>query len=182
MLLGSCFEETYRRYEPFVQMLEEQAAVLPAADLCRRPGPASAALAVIAPGLAATIDGVAPAAEAGDPAAAPVEVFDAMAGYLSRTAVAGPVLLVVEDLHRSMSTTPGDHLPSSATKRARTVYSWWSRPGMRGPTSPNLSHCMRVDGLAGYRGPTRGDPVSAARAWWRPSDVAGGSQPGRGGS
>jgi len=103
VLLGSCYEEAYRPYEPFVQILEEQAVVLPPGEMRRRAGPASAGLALIAPALATVFHGTPAVAGAGG--AAPVEVLDALAGFLIRTADGGPVLLVIEDLHWSTSTT-----------------------------------------------------------------------------
>ena len=104
VLLGSCYEDALRPYEPFVQVLEEQTASVPVAEVRRRVGDAGAPLCLVAPALAASLRG-APGGASIDARAAPVEVLDAVAGYLTRAAEGGPVLLVIEDLHWSTSTT-----------------------------------------------------------------------------
>ena len=103
VLLGSCYEDASRPYDPFVQVLEEQAATLPAAELRRRVGSASRPLSLIAPSDAETpLDSPRPDIGTGTTR---VEILDALVGYLTRSAEGAPVLLVIEDLHWSTSTT-----------------------------------------------------------------------------
>ena len=126
VLLGSCYEEAYRPYEPFVQVLDEQAATLPAAELRRRVG-GRQPLSLIAPADA----GPSPIRPRPTRTAGPrVKILDALVGYLTGPRRA-PVLLVIEDLHWSTSTT--QDAPSATWRVASPTYrsSSSSRRGTR---------------------------------------------------
>ena len=106
VLLGSCFEDVQLPYDPFVQAIRDDAAGVAAAEVRRRVGAAPGPLARMVPDLEAH---VAPdlLGDVLDPMSAQAEVFGALHGYLTRAAEAGPMLLVVEDVHWATPTTRG---------------------------------------------------------------------------
>ncbi|MGH9136914.1 MAG: ATP-binding protein [Acidimicrobiales bacterium] len=106
VLLGSCFEDLQLPYEPFVQAINDDASGLPDIELRRRAGSAAERLARIVPELAGRVQ--APVAAAvPDPSSARTELFAGLHGYLCRSADAGPLLFVVEDMHWATPTTLG---------------------------------------------------------------------------
>jgi hypothetical protein len=100
VLLGPCFEEAHRPYEPFAQILDEQVVNEPPSEVRRR-ARGSSGLALLAPALATVLR-----EEPASTGTASAEgLVEAIANYVQRTAEGGPVLLIVEDLHWSTSTT-----------------------------------------------------------------------------
>ncbi len=112
VLLGSCFEEAHRPYEPFAQLLDEQLATQPRSEVRRRAG-GSSLLAAILPAIATVMSETAVPTTA----ASGNDLLDALVGYVNRTAEGRPVLLIVEDLHWSTATTQAAvrHLARRAT-------------------------------------------------------------------
>ena len=102
--LGSCLEELGIPYEPFVQILDSDAASLTEAALAERVGSGGPVLARLAPNVASRLGLAAPGSEAEGPVER-AEIFATLRDYLDRSARQAPLLVVIEDLHWSTATT-----------------------------------------------------------------------------
>lgn len=98
VLLGQCYEDLGRPYEPFVQALAADLAGVPDVEARRRLGSDGAQLLRLLPGertrfgdLVAVRDTDAGLDRAG--------LHDAVARYLARASRSAPVLLIIEDIH-----------------------------------------------------------------------------------
>jgi DNA-binding CsgD family transcriptional regulator len=108
VLLGACHEDVDEPYGPFLQAIVDDAVSLGQTELLRRAGENSRALAGLSTELARLLP-VAPAAAGFDDVGGSDRsaVFDAIREWLVRTASSAPLLVVVEDIHWSTSTTRG---------------------------------------------------------------------------
>jgi class 3 adenylate cyclase/DNA-binding CsgD family transcriptional regulator len=102
--LGACLGELGIPYEPFVQILDFDAALLSDAALAERVGGGGPALARLAPEVTSRLGLAAPGFETEGPAER-AELFAALRGYLGRAARQAPLLVVIEDLQWSTATT-----------------------------------------------------------------------------
>ena len=107
VLLGACHEDADAPYGPFADAIADDAVPLDAASIERRAASAAAALAVLSPELERLL---APAASRHDRRAATdradrAAIVDGIRHWLVATASVAPLLLVVEDLHWSTSST-----------------------------------------------------------------------------
>ena len=102
--LGSCLEAVGIPYEPFVQILDSDAASLTQAALAERVGSGGPVLARLAPNLTPRLGLVASGTEAEGPVGR-AEIFATLRDYLDRAARQAPLLVVIEDLHWSTATT-----------------------------------------------------------------------------
>jgi class 3 adenylate cyclase/tetratricopeptide (TPR) repeat protein len=96
VLAGRCDEELMRPFQPFAEALRHQVELrdlLPAAWL----GPLAGELARLVPDLPEQMPGVRPP-QRGDLETQQALLFDAVTGWLQRTAASVPVLLVLDDL------------------------------------------------------------------------------------
>ncbi len=105
VMWGGCFEDVQTPYQPFVQAISADATALTDAELRRRTAGAGQHLAVIVPELASLTGPT--IAQALDPGSVQAQVFNALHGYLVRSADVAPVLLVIEDVHWATGTTLG---------------------------------------------------------------------------
>ncbi|MGH9133211.1 MAG: ATP-binding protein, partial [Ilumatobacteraceae bacterium] len=109
VLLGACYEDVDEPFGPFAQAIVSDAAQLGDADLRRRAGEtvdAGEALARLVPQLARLVRPANGSTESGD--VDTVEhgaVLDDIGQWLAASASSAPLLVVVEDLHWSTSTT-----------------------------------------------------------------------------
>ena len=102
--LGSCLEELGIPYEPFVQILDADAASLTETALAERVGSGGPVLARLAPNVASRLGLAAPGSEAEGPVER-AEIFATLRDYLERSARQAPLLVVIEDVHWSTATT-----------------------------------------------------------------------------
>ena len=102
--LGSCLGDLGIPYEPFVQILNSDAASLTEAALAERVGSGGPVLARLAPNLASRLGLAAPGSEAEGPVER-AEIFATLRDYLDRSARQAPLLVVIEDMHWSTATT-----------------------------------------------------------------------------
>ena len=106
VLLGADFEDVQRPYEPFVQAIVADAATLSDDALRERADGSAEAIARVVPQLAGRL-GVAADALVFDAASARTDSYAGLHTYFQRAAQAGPLLLVVEDVHWASATTLG---------------------------------------------------------------------------
>jgi DNA-binding SARP family transcriptional activator len=106
VLLGACFEDADEPYGPFAQAVVDDASDLGAAQLDRRAGGNGDAIARLAPRLAARLptSDASPSSDDLD-VSERADVLDAIAHWFTTSAMSAPLLLVVEDIHWSTSTT-----------------------------------------------------------------------------
>jgi class 3 adenylate cyclase/DNA-binding CsgD family transcriptional regulator len=102
VLFGACFEDVEEPYGPFAQAIAGDAAGLDSAEIVRRAGDAAPALARMSPDLARAIGDTALGA---DDLAAAGAVMEGIRRWLTASAALAPLLVVIEDLHWSTSTT-----------------------------------------------------------------------------
>jgi DNA-binding CsgD family transcriptional regulator len=106
VLFGACFENVEEPYGPFTQAIVADLADLDRAEIGRRAGDASAALARLSPDLGRLLGGAPlPASSRTDDFAGAGAVIEGIRDWVRATASTTPVLVVVEDLHWSTSTT-----------------------------------------------------------------------------
>jgi predicted ATPase len=98
VLWGRSAEETLVPYQPFVQALGHYIAASPLHQLRDEVGSAAPDLARFLPALRERLSGVA-ARPAEDPESDRGRFFEGVSSLLSRVSAAGPVLLVLDDLH-----------------------------------------------------------------------------------
>jgi DNA-binding CsgD family transcriptional regulator len=107
VLLGACFEDVQRPFEPFVLGITADANGLTDDELRRRVPAKQRIMARVVPTLAARF-GVHDELEAADPLLGVGEVHCLLHEYLSRSArIDGPLLFVIEDAHWASATTRG---------------------------------------------------------------------------
>jgi len=104
VLFGADFEDVQRPYEPFVQAIVTDAATLTDVELRARAATSAESIARVVPELAERL-GVARDALVFDAASALTDSYAGLHGYLRRAAEAGPLLLVIEDVHWATTTT-----------------------------------------------------------------------------
>ena len=102
--LGSCLEELGIPYEPFVQILDADAASLTDAELAERAGSGGPVLARLAPNVASRL-GLTVAGSGAEGPAERAEVFATLRDYLDRSARQAALLVVIEDADWSTATT-----------------------------------------------------------------------------
>jgi hypothetical protein len=101
VLLGACYEDVDEPYGPFAQAIVDDADQLGDPEVRRRLGDTTA-LTWVAPELISRADH---RLQEPDEGSAPAAMLDGLSRWLAATASAGPLLLVIEDLHWSTSTT-----------------------------------------------------------------------------
>lgn len=99
VLLGQCFEDLTRPYEPFVQALGADLATVDDFEARRRVGGNASQLTRLLPALSDRLTNLAATVRERDPGVDRLALQDAVAGYLVRASRYAPVLLVVEDIH-----------------------------------------------------------------------------------
>lgn len=105
VLLGSCYEDVDEPYGPFVQAMVADAASLDDVEH-RAAGPAGDTLARLAPELARLFPTSGRRSPTDDvDISERVEVLEAIRGWLETCAQLTPLMLIIEDLHWSTSTT-----------------------------------------------------------------------------
>ncbi len=103
---GACHEDVDEPYGPFLQAIIDDASHLDAAELLRRAGDTAGALASLSPELARLLPVPAGAASSDDVDGSERNaVLDGIRQWLVTSASSAPLLVVVEDLHWSTSTT-----------------------------------------------------------------------------
>jgi DNA-binding CsgD family transcriptional regulator len=102
VLFGACFEGVEEPYGPFAQAIADDAAGLDSAEVMRRAGDAAPALARMSTALGRAIGDTARGA---DDLAAVGAVSEGIRRWLMASAASAPLLVVIEDLHWSTSTT-----------------------------------------------------------------------------
>ena len=106
VLLGACYEDVDEPYGPFAQAIVADAAQLGDTERHRRAGETGEALARLAPELARLLPTSGGRAQSDDVDVSDREaVLDGIRQWLVASASSAPLLLVVEDLHWSTSTT-----------------------------------------------------------------------------
>jgi DNA-binding CsgD family transcriptional regulator len=103
VLLGACFEDVDEPYGPFAQAILADVERIGPADARRRAGDDADVLARLSPDLRRVLR--TPSSPGASDASARGEVLDAIQRWLASSARAGQLLLVIEDLHWSTSTT-----------------------------------------------------------------------------
>ncbi len=106
VLFGADIEDVERPFEPFVQAIASDAALITDAQLRERAGSGAEALARVVPGLATRL-GVSTDALVFDGISARTDSFAALHTYLTRTSSHAPLVLVLEDAHWATTTTLG---------------------------------------------------------------------------
>ena len=109
VLLGTCFENVRVPYEPFVQAIRADAAMLTLHEARRRDHGAADPLEWLIPELSKFSEANLFARRDADrdPATTQVGVYEALHSYMVTAAQTGAILLVIEDLHWATSTTLG---------------------------------------------------------------------------
>jgi DNA-binding CsgD family transcriptional regulator/tetratricopeptide (TPR) repeat protein len=103
VLWGACFEGVQAPYQPFVQAIGADAALLPEGERRRRMSGPTRYLARLFPDLSEAAAVVEPL----DPVSAQSETIASLRAYLIRAARDQPLVVVVEDVHWGTSTTLG---------------------------------------------------------------------------
>jgi DNA-binding CsgD family transcriptional regulator len=104
VLLGACYEDVDEPYGPFAQAIVADAEWIGPAESQRRAGDDGDILARLSPDLRRVLRASAPHTDGGD-ASARAAVHDGIRRWLVAAAAAAPLLVVIEDLHWSSSTT-----------------------------------------------------------------------------
>ncbi|MGH8971972.1 MAG: AAA family ATPase [Acidimicrobiia bacterium] len=98
VLLGQCFEDLARPYEPVVQAIAADLCVLPDAEARRRLGSDGPPLARLVPAVQDRFGDLA-RDHSGGAASDRTGLHEAVSRYLARASQSAPVLLVLEDVH-----------------------------------------------------------------------------------
>lgn len=108
VLLGACHEDLDEPYGPFLQAIVDDAEHLEHTELLRRAGNGARALAGVSPELARLLPvGPGPAGSGPTGGSERSAVLDGIREWLAVSSSSAPLLVVVEDLHWSTSTTRG---------------------------------------------------------------------------
>jgi DNA-binding SARP family transcriptional activator len=105
VLWGRCHREALVPYEPFAEGLRQYAAPLPPQTLAELAHAAGSEFALLAPDVARRLSPAAALALADDPQARRHRLFESVAELLALAASARPLVIVLEDLHWSDSST-----------------------------------------------------------------------------